>query len=440
MTAAKNLLRKKKLRNRKKTTPILEARILQLLVFLAPSQLAKHFWPSWSFIFGIRVDYLSPSLYLTDTLVFFLFLSWFLGRQRTKKESFLPQDRIWLLFFLFFILLNLVFSTNFLNSLLSWLKVLEFVFLFYYLVRVNKLSFSDWFLKPASWSLFFFGLLAVIQFFKGKSVGSFFYWLGERNLSTVSFGVALTSLFGRVFLRAYSTFPHPNVLAGYFAVSLILIFGTPIEKPFWVYFKKIILVFGFFVFCLSFSRNAFLSLFFAILLINWEKYFQQKKVVFILVGIIFLFSLSLLCLKPGLEEKVFLEESVQDRVKLIFSAAQVFNRFPLVGVGLNNFIPQSIYSSGGGSFNYQLQPVHNIYLLVLTELGLVGFLLFYLFWVKILEKTVLNGKKWCLLALLFVIISGISDHYWLTLNQSRFILTFLLGESLRKESDNGNRQ
>jgi len=423
---------RKRLGNKKEITPVLEARILQLLVFLAPSQLAKHFWPSWSFIFGIRVDYLSPSIFLTDVLVFFLFLFWFLNRQQRKKEFLLPRDRIWFLSFCFLVLLNLVFSTNFLNSFLSWLKVLEFVFILYYLVRVNKLSFSDWFLKPASWSLIFFGFLAVIQFFRGESIGSFFYWLGERNLSKASFGIALTSLFGRSFLRAYSTFPHPNVLAGFFAVSLILIFGTPVKKPFWIYFKRITLAFGFFVFCLSFSGNAFLSLFLAILLVSWKRYFQQKKVIFVLVGVVFLFSLSLLCFKPGLEQRVSLGESVQDRIKLIFSAAQVFSRSPLVGVGLNNFIPQSIYNPGGGNFNYQLQPVHNIYLLVLTELGLVGFLFFYLFWVKVLEKTILNGRKWCLLALLFVIISGMSDHYWLTLTQSRFILTFLLGESLRK--------
>ena len=31
-----------------------------------PTQLGLHFWPEWSKVAGIRVDYLSPVLYLTD--------------------------------------------------------------------------------------------------------------------------------------------------------------------------------------------------------------------------------------------------------------------------------------------------------------------------------------------------------------------------------------
>ena len=37
-----------------------------LLLISIPIQLGKHFWPSFSFVQGIRVDYLSPTLYVSD--------------------------------------------------------------------------------------------------------------------------------------------------------------------------------------------------------------------------------------------------------------------------------------------------------------------------------------------------------------------------------------
>jgi len=41
-----------------------------------PTQLALHFWPSWAHVFGIRVDYLAPTLYLTDLLLIVLIITW----------------------------------------------------------------------------------------------------------------------------------------------------------------------------------------------------------------------------------------------------------------------------------------------------------------------------------------------------------------------------
>ena len=53
--------------------------LLQILylifVFLLPTQLGKHFFPPYSYLNGVRVDYLSPTIYLTDILVFLLLVS-----------------------------------------------------------------------------------------------------------------------------------------------------------------------------------------------------------------------------------------------------------------------------------------------------------------------------------------------------------------------------
>src|SRR5476651_2543095 len=44
-----------------------------LLILFLPTQLGKHFWPNFSFVYGIRVDYLSPTIYISDILFVLLF-------------------------------------------------------------------------------------------------------------------------------------------------------------------------------------------------------------------------------------------------------------------------------------------------------------------------------------------------------------------------------
>ena len=46
-----------------------------MFLCLLPTQLGKHFWPGWSLISGIRVDYLAPTIYLVDIIVIMMIIS-----------------------------------------------------------------------------------------------------------------------------------------------------------------------------------------------------------------------------------------------------------------------------------------------------------------------------------------------------------------------------
>src|SRR3989338_9410931 len=52
----------------------IENALFFLTLLFLPTQLGRHFWPSFSYILGIRTDYLSPTLYLTDILILLLFI------------------------------------------------------------------------------------------------------------------------------------------------------------------------------------------------------------------------------------------------------------------------------------------------------------------------------------------------------------------------------
>ncbi len=57
---------------------------LILLAFL-PVQLGRHFWPKWSYVMGLRIDYLSPTIYLTDILVFLILFLWLVESLGVKQ-------------------------------------------------------------------------------------------------------------------------------------------------------------------------------------------------------------------------------------------------------------------------------------------------------------------------------------------------------------------
>ncbi len=100
----------------------MERLIVFALVFLLPTQLAYHFWPQSSYIYGLRVDYLAPAIYLTDVLILFLL-------PHIKKGFYV------LFPFFIFALINTIFAQLPLAALLKWLVIFKLIILgmyFYY--------------------------------------------------------------------------------------------------------------------------------------------------------------------------------------------------------------------------------------------------------------------------------------------------------------------
>src|SRR3990167_9408556 len=128
----------------------LERFFLLLLLLLLPTQLAYHYWPAWSLVHGIRVDYLSPTLYLTDLIILALFL---LSRFRVRVP----------LSIIVFTVLNILISYSPNIAIYSWLRLLEFYWLFKYLTK-NSLVLSTSHLA-LSLAVLWTSLLAWSQFF-----------------------------------------------------------------------------------------------------------------------------------------------------------------------------------------------------------------------------------------------------------------------------------
>ena len=112
------------------------------------------------------------------------------------------------------------------------------------------------------------------------------------------------------------------------------------------------------------------------------------------------------------------DQGWQKRMSLNMSALKMIADSPIFGVGEGNFNKRlSEYQKG--SF-YWLQPVHNILLLALSEIGIVGVMVFWNFLKRRLKKI-----NWWMGAI--IIVTGLVDHYWLTLPQNTWLLAIILG-------------
>ncbi len=347
-----------------------------LLVFL-PSQLGYHFWPEWSLVNGIRVDYLSPTIYFTDILIILLMM---LKGPRTKGQGSI----------IIFAVFNVAFATNPLLAGYRWLRVYEYYWLFRYLVKNIQYSvFSVQF--GLGLAIIWTSILAWWQFVAQRSVGGWLYWLGERTFNVATPGIAKVFLDLRILnlgfiLRPYATLPHPNALAGWLLVAGLIAGGWP-------------LVISLMTIPITFSRSVILLL----PTLLWRK---SKIITIILFS--FLWVLFSNLGNPN---------SFSERQILIIQSLQVIKQHFWLGVGLGNFI-------------YHVpnirQPVHNIYLLLASELGIPTVVVIS-YWLLVYGKKLLRTMNHELITAVAVIaITGTADHYWLTLHQNTLLLVVLL--------------
>lgn len=120
------------------------------------------------------------------------------------------------------------------------------------------------------------------------------------------------------------------------------------------------------------------------------------------------------------------DESIVQRESLIQSSIAMIKDNPVFGVGLNNFLINLPSSE-------IIQPVHNIFLLVASETGVfvLGFFIWFL--IKIYRRIndkglrIKKNPSFIIYPLSFILILGMFDHYFLTLQQGQLLFSFVLG-------------
>jgi hypothetical protein len=401
-------------------------RLIQFYVFLLPWQamyiFAEKYWGSNKWQYGTGI------IYATEVLLWLILITFFITQNKTTsvnfwttlKGKFLQRDsKLWATISIWFFVgwcgLTLLWSADRLVNYYLWFKLLEMTALLFVIIN-SKIS-QDKILWPFAISAGIQGLLAGWQFSSQTINPSTLLGIAQHFAGSYG-GIVIETASGR-WLRAYGTFNHPNILGGFCSLGLLatLILMRKQKNLFWLGCLTLLSSFGLF---LSFSRSAWLATTCAVAYLffgSYNKFLNKKFGLTILpsVAIIILLCFSfypLLFTRVDYNNRLE-KQSVNQRISQAEQAIDLISANPVLGTGFNNYTLRlkQLFPQAPA---FDLQPVHNIYLLLAGETGLVGLILFLLAIFAILWLAIKRGG-WINLSLpLTLLIIGLFDHYLLT--------------------------
>ncbi len=319
------------------------------------------------------------------------------------------------------------------------------------MLRIGSVKFEN-ILAVLAGSAVVQSLIGIGQFIRQAGLG--LGRLGEPLIGPNIGGAAKIIAEGGKVLRAYGTLPHPNVLAAFLVVGLLaaLYLFVSIDRTSSSYRpirtnravrRDLLLILGIFIVCLglvlSFSRAAWLvgalsvSIFlvWALFQLEYRRRATEISVVLLSTGLIFLFAFqSFIFPRAQISPS---EPAVTQRIGYNDIAANLIkNNF--LGVGIGNQVLYSVknkvYQNFGMDKVWQWQPIHNIYLLMASEIGALGLLAFLLFVGKLLTSraNLVYSNQSLVSALLCSLLAlGLFDHFLWTIQPGRLMLWLTIG-------------
>ena len=414
-----------------------------LFVFLLPWQ-TRWLWHE-GILNGGYWEYGSFSLYATDIIllaILFLSLSIRHGKSFVLKSLWVPVIGFWLVCFA-----SIFWSQNKEVSWYAFIKLTEAIWLFSLILRI-KISWQAIGVAMISSGLAQ-AVLGIYQFFSQEVFSN--KWLGLASHQPGVLGDFVIETVSGRWLKAYGAFPHPNMLAGFLVVCLLVAAGFLLPRSaekrgkLWLNILNIVaLVTMAFGLVLTFSRSAWLVLTLVFLLLFaislWQKNKQRLKITAaIIITMILTAFVSVLIIPEVWQTRLTggrLETmSGSERVEQYKQSWAMIKDYWYQGTGAGTYT-HVLNKLEPALESWQYQPVHNIFLLITTEIGIVGGLIFVLIIFRFFQKFICQFKfqqkdnHWWLaysMSFLALLIIGIFDHYLWSLSFGLLFFWLILG-------------
>jgi O-antigen ligase len=327
-----------------------------------------------------------------------------------------------LVIFLTIIFLGVAFSKNYFAGIYGIIKLFEFSLFTYALAKNIQKERLRFILPALLFGILFESALATLQFQNEGSLGGLLYFFGERSYNGLTPNIANASLAGELILRPYGTFSHPNVLAGYLVIAMLIITFFFSKNPRQNIVSYIGIFAGTIALMLSMSRVAIIVWLLVLGLLFLRK---TNRVFFMVPAVVILLLVfpELLSRFAGLSIS---DASFLERIDLVRASIRMILENPFFGVGINNFLNNLPGYYKGTPHIIVLQPVHNIILLTFSQVGVIAGGILSYFLLQLFKRTS-QAAKYLLLA---VFCLGLFDHYFLTLQQGQLLLSLVLGISI----------
>ncbi len=416
-----------------------------LFVFLLPLQ-TRWIW-RLAHLNGDVWEYGSGSLYATDILlIFLLILGIFLPRQG-KKNCLRP---LWVVIGSFFLIcfVSVLWSQD---KGVSWhaiARLAEVIGLFWLVQRVN-FSWPKLGVAMASAGVIQ-ASLGIVQFFTQRVIAS--KWLGLAAHQPGQLGDSVIATIEGRYLRAYGAFPHPNALGGFLVICLIILIGflftlytdrkANIIKILLAVLSLIVVSYGL---ILTFSRTAWLAFGLAFLCLLgislWHRHQYRLKLLAEVASWMVILVLMTFALVPDIwvtriaAETPLEKQSMEQRADYYVQSRDLFLDHWYQGVGLGDYTG-ALYDRDTTRAAWDYQPVHNIYVLAATEVGLFGGLLFAAIAIQFFQLVLRQLRRefskynWLIvwaIAVVAVLLLGLFDHYIWTLSSGMFLFWLAIG-------------
>jgi len=481
-----------------------------LFLFSIPLQTRKVFLTEHSFYTGSFTEYGTIFLYLSDILLFLAFVSLIIFNtnhfknglsELNNKSSKIGANKIFIAmaFLIVWSFISTIVNQSYLEvSLFRSLKLAEMILLVFFIFSTfREKRFLSSSLLIIAITGFFQSFLAIYQFVYQKSLFTsplLHRLTGETILSPTLPGIAKIGNNGEKLLRAYGTFPHPNLLGGFlvftFFISLYLYLCHKDEflsrsclrfhkfdkgfircttSTLWI----ILFSFQLLALVLSFSRSAWIGFMisaasFVYFLVRYTKIVSRETIFNDLkhrykelsISILLLLSLvvgNLSLVSGRLSQDVSINGSKNSQATALPQNDTFTDRAFFNNVSRETISQNPLFGSGPGTAIFQIetylrktkktkpieswqyQPPHNIYLLVASELGIIGLLIILLIAINsvkhslsniVSRETIINISVFqsCTLSIMFsFLIIGCFDHYLWTLQQGQLIFWLIVG-------------
>lgn len=315
------------------------------------------------------------------TLAYLIFRNFINNKKEKVTYSILTTNKkllSFLIFFLLFVVSSIIFSPIKIVTLLASLKLIRIAlgFIVTFIILKHKQT-EKIILGTIYSSILFQGIWSSLQFFKNSPLGRPIEQMGGIFSS---FGYRATEEIS--FYRSHGTFDHPNTLGVFLAVNTIFVIVQSIKNKNNHHKKiatKIVVIFGLAGLIFSGSRASWASVLIMLgilFIVNKKEFITKFKKN--LLTIFFLIPMIPIIIFPRIAHllKTFSSGGgFSYREYLTSKALTLIKLYPL-GIGYTSF-PLILYEK----FNFSSfpAPVHNLFLEIAVETGIISLVFFILF-------------------------------------------------------------
>ncbi len=333
---------------------------------------------------GVVSPFLTLGFYISEIILWLLCIVAFVNFKSSVVPAALDRSTKWrkvLWLFLFvafplYLLMNAWWSIQFDVSIRQSLFLIE-GYMILTAIIVSRVSVHEWIrafviggVAPVALGLF--------QWFTQTTFSSTLFGLTEHIASNPGASIVASDTIGR-WLRAYGSFPHPNIFGGYlvFILAFTFLYSQLTENK-WekigLYSIHIAAVFTLYT---TLSRSAISAYVFVCIgfllyaLKNKIKNILLLTVCSLIMGVIFGMLYQSIVYTRSIPVSISETRSLSERQEGVEVAWELHRLKPLVGFGGGTYI-HAWHANNSTLAGYAYQPVHMVFFVALVEYGLIG--------------------------------------------------------------------